>query len=130
MQIPALTAIKASFVFFYRRIFNTGQNKLFQKSSVALLSLVVIWATGFFFSFLFICRVHPTAYWTTLLVEKEKCVNTVALHNTYGVSDVVLDIFIISFPVPWVSVGKIVRNDSTGGMLTALGYAIANGKKA
>ena len=103
MQIPALTAIKASFVFFYRRIFNTGQKKFFDRMTIAVIGLVVVWGIGYFFSFLFICKTHPTAYWTTLGREKELCVNTVFLHNSYGVSDLILDVIIILLPVPWVS---------------------------
>lgn len=103
MQIPALTAIKASFIYFYRRIFNQGHEKLFGRITLAVLVIILIWGAGYFFSFLFICPGHPDAYWSTLLDEENECVNTVMLHNAYGISDVVLDFIVILLPIPWVS---------------------------
>jgi len=106
MQIPALTAIKASFVYFYRRIFNQGHEKIFGWVTSAVLVFILIWGVGYFFSFVFICPGHPTAYWTTLVEEKKYCVDTVILHNAYGVSDVLLDIIVILLPIPWVSLPR------------------------
>ena len=102
MQIPALTAIKASFIFFYRRIFMTGQEKLFPWISAVTLATILIWGLGYFFGFLLICPGHPSAYWTKLSVQKEHCVNTGMLHTAYGISDVILDIVVILLPIPWV----------------------------
>ena len=70
---------------------------------MAVLGLILVWGIGYFFSFLFVCKTHPTAYWTTLAREKQLCVNSVILHNSYGVSDLILDVMIILLPVPWVS---------------------------
>lgn len=103
MQIPALAFVKMSFVFFYRRIFNTGSDRVFGRMTLATLVIIAIWGIGYFFSFLFICPGHPTAYWTTLVEEKKRCVNTVILHNAYGVSDVVIDFIVILLPIPVVS---------------------------
>ena len=103
MQIPALTATKMSILFLYRRIFNQGTDKLFGRLTFGTLVIIAIWGLGYFFSFLFICPGHPTAYWTTLLYEKEQCVNTVTLHNAYGVSDVIIDFIVILLPIPVVS---------------------------
>ena len=103
MQIPALMATKMSILFFYRRIFNQGTDKMFGRLTFVALVIIAIWGVGYFFSFLFICPGHPTAYWTTLLYEKEECVDTVTLHNAYGVSDVILDFIVILLPIPVVS---------------------------
>lgn len=102
MQIPALTAIKASFVYFYRRIFNKGHERVFGYMTAIMLGLILIWGLGYFFSFVFICPRHPTAYWTSYIEQKQYCVDTVALHNAYGVSDATLDIIVILLPIPWV----------------------------
>jgi len=102
MQIPALTAVKMSFIFFYRRIFNQGNDKIYARLTSAALALIAIWGVGYFFSFLFICPGHPTAYWTTLVDEKKNCINTVTLHNSYGVSDALLDLIVILLPIPAV----------------------------
>ena len=107
MQIPALATVKMSFVFFYRRVFNKGSDKAFGRITVMVLALILLWGIGYFFSFLFICPGHPTAYWTTLVVEKQYCVNTVILHNAYGVSDLLLDLIIIVLPIPVVIFSKV-----------------------
>lgn len=102
MQIPALAAVKMSFVFFYRRIFITGHNNVFPWISMAVIVVTVVWSLGYFFSFLFLCPGHPSAYWSALINIKEHCLDTMKLHNAYGISDVILDIIIILLPIPWV----------------------------
>ena len=102
MQIPALTAIKASFICFYRRIFTKGHEKAFASITGAVLVIILMWGVGYFFAFLFICPGHPAAYWVTLALEKKYCVDTATLHNAYGVSDVVIDFLVILLPIPWV----------------------------
>ena len=77
MQIPALTFVKMSFVFFLPKMFNTGSDRLFGRMTIATLGIIAIRGIGYFFSFLFICLGHPTACWTTLLGDKKRCVNTV-----------------------------------------------------
>ena len=103
MQIPTLTFVKSSIVILYRRIFLSTSRQIFHLASGFLIVLIWIWGVAYFFSFLFICPGHPTAYWTTLRTEKEFCINTVLLHNAYGVSDFVLDVLIILLPIPLVS---------------------------
>ena len=67
-----------------------------------MLCLILAWGLSFFFSLLFICPGHPDAFWTMLKLEKEYCLNTTLWHNTYGISDVVLDLMVILFPLPQV----------------------------
>lgn len=106
MQVPALAAIKMSLVFFYRRVFNQGASQWFRILTATVLTIIAIWATSFFFTFLFMCPGHPDVYWSTLARQKKICVDTAIVHNSYGISDVIIDIFVILLPIPLVSQGQ------------------------
>ena len=99
MQTPSLVAVKLSFLFFYRRIFSQGTSRLFRILTVALMVVVLTWGVSFFFAFLFVCPGHPSAYWHRLLDQKMHCIDTVILNNSYGISDVIIDILIFAMPV-------------------------------
>ena len=111
MQVPALTAIKLSIVLFYRRIFiaRVTNAAAFHYTTLAFMICTVIWGISFFFAFLLMCAGDSTAYWTTLVEEKESCIETVALHNIYGISDALFDILVMLLPLPSVSSTIISR---------------------
>ena len=106
MQVPALTSIKLSFMFFYRRIFGSAGGKTVNITSWVLITLITGWGLAYFFATLFICPGHPDAYWTSLVALKKDCIDTVMLHNSSGVTDVTLDVLVILFPIPWVRVSR------------------------
>lgn len=61
---------------------------------------MVIWGTGFFFAYLFVCGTDFFAYYgSNQVFEKEHCVQTTALNNGFAASDVVADLVIILMPI-------------------------------
>jgi len=102
MQVPALGCLKASLILFYRRIFHDGLGRPMQVVLDAALALTVAWTVAFQFVFILICHRKVDAYWTTLLQEKQYCLDTVMIHDVYGVTDVVLDLIVILLPLPMV----------------------------
>ncbi|MCJ1380091.1 hypothetical protein MMC17_003194 [Xylographa soralifera] len=101
-QIPALSLIKLSVIFFYRRIFNTGATPLLNWSTMTMVALVSMWTISFFFSFLFICGKTPADYWISSKTEKGYCVATQELHLSFAISDTILDILIILMAIPMI----------------------------
>lgn len=88
--------VKASILFFYLSIFETRSFKL---CAFTMLSLVAAWTLAFFFSNLFTC------YPVTPFVEAfygHICLNAVPMWYASCVSDFVLDISILSMPIPMV----------------------------
>ena len=103
MQVPALASVKLSFLFFYRRIFNTGSVRTFNVLSMALIVIVTCWAISFFFAYVFVCKGHFSAFYdSTQAVEALYCVHTTPLNNGFAISDVITDLMIILLPIPQV----------------------------
>lgn len=102
MQIPALGLIKLSFMFFYKRIFAKGKGAAFKATINGFVGLIIIWIIGFFFGYLFVCKAHPSNYWTSLYNEKLYCNNSTQLHLGNAISDLIFDFLIIAFPIPLV----------------------------
>ncbi|KAK3174659.1 hypothetical protein OEA41_001905 [Lepraria neglecta] len=102
MQIPALGLIKLSFMFFYKRIFAKGKGAAFKATINGFVGLIIIWIIGFFFGYLFVCKAHPSHYWTSLYNQKLYCNNSTQLHLGYAISDFIFDFLIIAFPIPLV----------------------------
>ena len=61
-----------------------------------------MWTVAFFLAFLFICGSKPRSFWISAKVELASCVETQKLHNGFAISDVILDIIIMSMSVPVV----------------------------
>ena len=99
MQILALGLVKLSVLFFYRRIFYTGTRTMFSILNVLMMFVVGLWMSGFFISWIFICRADPAAYWISSATEAQYCVDTGMLHNAYAVSDFVTDTLILLLPI-------------------------------
>lgn len=66
MQICALACVKLSFIFFYRRIFCTGNGKVFSAITIAMIVIIIAWAVSFNMALLFICNGHFAAMWTSI----------------------------------------------------------------
>ena len=101
-QIPVLSLIKLSVIFFYRRVFNTGATPLWHWSTMTMIGFITAWTISFFFSFVFICDKTPEDYWLSVVTEKSGCVATQELHLAFSVSDTILDILIILMAVPMI----------------------------
>ena len=65
-----------------------------------------------------------------LRMKKKHCVDTMTLHNAYGVSDVVIDFLVILLPIPWVRQSRVELGTESGFLLTgslrATDFAITN----
>lgn len=104
IQTNSLGIIKLSFVFFFRRIFNTGnKNGIFSIVSTSMIILIVLWTISFFFSFLFACRGHFTNWWTTPLDQDDFCIPPGIFEEGFALSDVIMDFLIVLMPIPMVS---------------------------
>ena len=103
MQILCLCFVKLSFVFFYRRIFCVGDKLQPFNVVTAVVNMIVIsWTIGFFFACLFACKGNFAAWWTTQATFTSECVKTVKLEYAFAVSDFLIDVLVISLPIPMV----------------------------
>ena len=93
---------KLSILFFYRRIFNTGYNKAFHYTTIALAVFVILWAIGFFFAVLFHCGTNISVNWGTYDEETAYCVSNDKLDMCLVVMDVFADLVLFILPIPLV----------------------------
>ncbi len=101
MQVLALSFVKLSCMFFYRRVFRAGGSKLFDIAMFTIVAIIIIWTISFFFAFLFMCGTNFDYLWTSLANEA-KCAKTMMLQNGYAISDVITDFLVLLFPMPLV----------------------------
>ena len=102
IEIPALGLTKLSFVFFFRRVFNTRITRWYDILTSGMIVITTAWTAAFFFAFLFICGSKPQLFWASAKIEKAKCVRTQLLHDSFVISDVILDVMILSMSIPIV----------------------------
>ena len=103
LQILSLGCIKASVLFFYRRIFCTGHPRdWFSVLNTSLLWLVALWTVAFFFDFVFSCSTHVNAMWSTVLALEEYCKGSTKGQMAFAITDFMTDFFIICLPIPMV----------------------------
>ena len=102
MQVLALSCVKLSCMFFYRRVFRAGGTKIFDAMMFSVVAVIVIWTVSFFFALPFGCRLHFDYLWTSLANEA-KCVKSLELQNGFAISDVITDFLVLIFPIPLVS---------------------------
>ena len=88
-------------MFFYRRIFVTGNNRALDIASWLFIGIVIVWALSFFWATVFLCDTS-FHYWWTNLENQTKCGDTVMEMKALAVSDVVTDFLILSFPMPLI----------------------------
>ena len=100
MVIVALTLIKLSVIFLYRRIFQISG--VFNIYSIVLSIALVAWAIGFIFGTIFQCGTRPWAYWTGAKAIIKYCGNTAARSVSFAVSDLVLDLLVLLAPIPMI----------------------------
>ncbi|KAI2614257.1 uncharacterized protein GGS25DRAFT_470957 [Hypoxylon fragiforme] len=100
----ALGCIKASFLFFYRRIFSV--NKKTDIFLIGMIVLVVLWTLGFFFTVVFECGTNFWVVWSTDSASAKNltthCIPTMPLALSIGITDFITDVIIISIPVPLI----------------------------
>ena len=104
MQILSLGFIKLSVVMFYRRIFCTGVRTCISYSVIFMSGLIIAWTIAFFFVFIFYCGRHPSKAWGTVADIVKYCPNALNDQLALGISDAIMDIFIIAMPIPTVGI--------------------------
>ncbi|KAF2831052.1 hypothetical protein CC86DRAFT_134230 [Ophiobolus disseminans] len=101
-QFPALTSVKLSFLFFYKRIFCTRSTVILNWIIWTVIALCIIWGVAFFFAFLFVCGTHFSSFWGTPIAFKTHC--SIILPENYwiAITDFMLDAVIFFIPMPLI----------------------------
>ncbi|KAI1761369.1 hypothetical protein GGR53DRAFT_469368 [Hypoxylon sp. FL1150] len=95
-----LGCTKASFLFFYKRIFSVKQST--KVLLTGLIALIAIWTAGFFLVTVFECGSNIWAMWGTEQDLLTRCVSTWPLALSIGITDLITDVIIIIIPVPLI----------------------------
>ncbi|KAL7625751.1 hypothetical protein AAE478_004974 [Parahypoxylon ruwenzoriense] len=98
----ALGCIKASFLFFYMRVFAIQKKSATNKLLVGLIVLVVSWTLAFVFATLFECGRNFWIIWSSQRNFETRCPGTVKLIFTLCLTDFLTDIVILCIPIPLV----------------------------
>jgi uncharacterized Tic20 family protein len=77
-------------------------SRIFDIYSIVLITLVCGWAVGFFFSELFQCGRHITAFWSSAKDIKKYCDDTNGAVVAFCISDLIMDLMILLAPIPMV----------------------------
>lgn len=89
--------IKLSVLLLYRRLF---VGRLFNRYSLAMCVVIVLWSLSFFFGFAFQCGTDIAHWWTSAATIKAYCDNTNAVNLGFVISDVITDVMILIIPIP------------------------------
>lgn len=100
LQVPGLGFTKLSCLFFYRRIFNTGQTRIFNWITIFLISFIIVWVLTFEFALAFECKGHFAAWWTTIKDLSLYCTEALDIELAYAVTDSATDLAVIVIPIP------------------------------
>ena len=97
-----LAVIKLSILLLYRRIFYTGAYKTFKTINNIVIGVNIAWGLAFVFALAFQCK-PPSNFWTKFELEYTAyCVDVQSLYLASGISDLILDIIVISLPIPLI----------------------------
>ncbi len=100
--------IKLSVITFYRRIFVTNKNTIFDIVTKILAVVVFLWAVTFFLIDIFACGGHVTANWGSLAEQSKYCEAIgYTSEEGFAVSDLIINVFVITSPLPLVSSSNI-----------------------
>ncbi|KAJ4293276.1 hypothetical protein N0V90_008558 [Kalmusia sp. IMI 367209] len=103
MQFPAITCIKLSFLFFYKRIFSTPSTPILRFILWAMIAICAAWGIVYFFTFVFVCGTHVSAMWANPMIFKQHCSRIVNENYWLAITDFILDAIIFIIPIPLVS---------------------------
>jgi len=107
MQFPAITSIKLSFLFFYKRIFSTPSTPMLRIILWTMIVICAAWGIIYFFTFVFVCGTHFSAMWSNPSIFKQHCSRIVKENYWLAITDFVLDAIIFIIPLPLVSKSKM-----------------------
>lgn len=98
----ALGCVKASFLFFYLRIFVVNRKSLASYLLGGLIVLVTLWSVAFFIAALFQCGTNFWAIWGSTMDLVQNCTETMQLVLAVCITGFITDIAIILAPIPLV----------------------------
>ncbi|KAI0107680.1 plasma membrane protein Pth11-like protein [Hypoxylon sp. NC0597] len=101
LYVLALGPIKASFLFFYLRIFSTGKGRV-RFVLIGLVILVALWTIAWLFESIFDCNLNFWAIWGAVDDMRTECVNTLGADLALCITDFIMDVFIIIVPIPLI----------------------------
>ncbi|KAI1458681.1 hypothetical protein F4805DRAFT_473998 [Annulohypoxylon moriforme] len=99
--VLAVGLVKASVLFFYLRIFSIVSGRV-RRMLIALITIVTMWTTAWLFESIFNCNLNFLAVQGTSQALRTKCVNFSVADLMLCITDFVIDIVIIIFPVPLI----------------------------
>ncbi|KAI0883286.1 uncharacterized protein GGS22DRAFT_38276 [Annulohypoxylon maeteangense] len=103
LMLPlALGCTKASFLFFYMRVFAIQKRSVVNKILRVSIAFTAAWMIAFFFATLFECNHNFWRIWNSETEFLTRCSYTVNLVLILCITDFVTDIFILFIPVPLV----------------------------
>lgn len=91
-----------SFLFFYRRVFAIDRTGATNILLVGMIILIIMWATAFFLTSLFLCKLYFSAAWTSPIVQLEHCISQPKIALALTITDFITDIIIMVIPIPLV----------------------------
>ncbi|KAI1151046.1 hypothetical protein F4825DRAFT_477484 [Nemania diffusa] len=97
LSVVGFGLVKSSILLFYKSIFSTVRS--FRWTVNVMLGVVAAWTIAYFFSNLFTC------YPITALVESfygNKCINAVPMWLSVVATDLIVDVVILTIPIPMV----------------------------
>lgn len=103
MQVLTVGFAKLSFIFFYRRIFVVKRNQgIFHWTTVAVATIVSMWMTATFLTYIFDCGSHFTYIWASKDLQETYCLKGLEDENAVAISDFLTDVIVFVLPIPMV----------------------------
>ncbi|KAI1453282.1 hypothetical protein F4805DRAFT_381511 [Annulohypoxylon moriforme] len=103
LMLPlALACTKASFLFFYIRVFTMQKRSAIYRLLLGSVIFIAMWAVAFFFATLFECDHNFWRIWSSETEFLTRCSYTINLVLILCITDFITDIFIFIIPIPLV----------------------------
>ncbi|KAK3172901.1 hypothetical protein OEA41_006227 [Lepraria neglecta] len=127
LMLIAYGLIKASILFFYRRLFVVGKSGAFNLITMSTVVVVFLWMIAFLGLFTFNCGSAVDAKWGSLLEVSKSCKFSFTAEEGMASSDFILDLFVflLPFPVIWRLHMTKVRKCAISGVFLIGAAAIA-----
>jgi len=101
--------IKASIVFFIRRIFVTHSGNFMNWASITLIVIIALWSFGFLMVLIWGCGKNTAIHWAPLEALVESGCDGMTPKKAHLISDPILDCLILLFPLPRVCDLRLIR---------------------
>lgn len=101
-MIFAYGCVKASIIFFCRRLFVPHKGSVFDWVSGTVLFLTVLWSVGFLMAQVFGCGKRVELHWAALQELAASGCDSVTPEIAMVISDLILDLIILILPLPAV----------------------------